>query len=95
MDNVFKYFNGFFKGLTGLVMTILGLAIAVSFLMGSDGFFGYDVIAQITGIITVLPSPPRVRRPRRAVPLPVQLAVDGLDVLCSGFTGIFIFLTYF
>jgi len=51
MDNVFKYFNGFFKGLTGLVMTILGLAIAVSFLMGTDGFFGYDVIAQITGII--------------------------------------------
>ena len=51
MDNVFKYFNGFFKGLTGLVMTILGLAIAVSFLMGTDGFFGYDVIGTITGII--------------------------------------------
>ena len=56
MENVFKYFNGFFKGLTGLVMTILGLAIAVSFLMGADGFFGakYDVIANITGIITNL-----------------------------------------
>ena len=51
MENVFKYFNGFFKGLTGLVMTILGLAIAVSFLMGNKGFFDYDVIANITGII--------------------------------------------
>ena len=54
MENVFKYFNGFFKGLTGLVMTILGLAIAVSFLMGTKGFFDYDVIANITGIIKSL-----------------------------------------
>ena len=28
MDNVFKYFNGFFKGLTGLIMTVLGLGVA-------------------------------------------------------------------
>jgi len=28
MDNVFKYFNGFFQGLTGLIMTVLGLGVA-------------------------------------------------------------------
>ena len=37
MDNVFKYFNGFFKGLTGLIMTVLGLGVAVEILFGGGG----------------------------------------------------------
>jgi uncharacterized membrane protein YobD (UPF0266 family) len=42
MDAVFKYMNGFFKGLMGLIMTVLGLAITVTFLFGADGFMGLD-----------------------------------------------------
>ena len=37
MDKVFKYFNDFFKGLTGLLMTLLGLAVAIQILFGGDG----------------------------------------------------------
>ena len=47
MDAVFKYMNGFFKGLMGLIMTVLGLAITVTFLFGADGFMGLDVIGNI------------------------------------------------
>ena len=42
MENVFKYFNGFFKGLTGLIMTVLGLGIAVEILFGGGSMFRYD-----------------------------------------------------
>ena len=57
MDNVFKYFNGFFKGLTGLIMTILGLGIAATFLYGQDAIandLNIDVISNITGVINGL-----------------------------------------
>ncbi len=54
MDNVFKYMNGFFKGLTGLIMTVLGLAIVTTFLFGADGFMGLDVIGNIVGVINGL-----------------------------------------
>ena len=54
MDKVFKYFNDFFKGLTGLIMTVLGLAIAATFLFGADGFMGMDVIGNIVGVINGL-----------------------------------------
>ncbi len=54
MDKVFKYFNDFFKGLTGLIMTVLGLAIVVTFLFGADGFMGMDVIGNIVGVINGL-----------------------------------------
>ena len=59
MDNVFKYFNGFFKGLTGLIMTILGLGIAATFLYGQDAIreeSNIDVINNITGVIDGLAS---------------------------------------
>ena len=46
--------NGFFKGLTGLIMTVLGLAITVIFLFGADGFMGLDVIGNIVGVINGL-----------------------------------------
>ena len=54
MDNVFKYMNGFVKGLTGFIMTILGLAIVATFLFGVDGFMGLDVIGNILGVINGL-----------------------------------------
>ena len=54
MDNVFKYFNGFFKGLTGLIMTVLGLGVAVEILFGGDGFFGMTVIENVMGVINGL-----------------------------------------
>ena len=54
MDNVFKYMNGFVKGLTGFIMTILGLAIVATFLFGAEGFMGLDVIGNILGVINGL-----------------------------------------
>lgn len=53
MDNVFKYLNGFFKGLSGLIMTLLGLAITVTFLYGQTEMadMGMDVISNITAVI--------------------------------------------
>ena len=53
MDKVFKYFNDFFKGLTGLLMTLLGLAVAIQILFGGTGF-GMDVIGHVSAIITAL-----------------------------------------
>ncbi|MDC0204372.1 hypothetical protein OAJ65_01090 [Flavobacteriales bacterium] len=46
--------NGFVKGLTGFIMTILGLAIVATFLFGADGFMGLDVIGNILGVINGL-----------------------------------------
>ncbi|MAN50124.1 MAG: hypothetical protein CMD04_04825 [Flavobacteriales bacterium] len=53
MDKVFKYFNDFFKGLTGLLMTLLGLAVAIQILFGG-AVFGMDVIGHVSAIITAL-----------------------------------------
>ena len=54
MDNVFKYFNGFFKGLTGLLMTILGLAVAAQILFNAPIYEGMDVISNVKCIINGL-----------------------------------------
>ena len=56
MENVFKYFNGFFKGLTGLIMTVLGLGIAVEILFGGGAMFGMTVIDNVMGVINGLGS---------------------------------------
>ena len=53
MDKVFKYFNDFFKGLTGLLMTLLGLAVAIQIIFGG-AVFGMDVIGHVSAIITAL-----------------------------------------
>ena len=53
MDKVFKYFNDFFKGLTGLLMTLLGLAVAIQILFGG-AVFGMDVIGHVSAFITAL-----------------------------------------
>ena len=56
MDNVFKYFNGFFKGLTGLIITILGLVVAAQILFGMEDManMGLDAIGGIKEIVTML-----------------------------------------
>ena len=54
MDNVFKYFNGFFKGLTGLIMTVLGLGVAVEILFGGGSMFGMTVIDNVMAVINGL-----------------------------------------
>jgi hypothetical protein len=54
MDNVFKYFNGFFKGLTGLIMTVLGLGVAVEILFGGGAMFGITVVDNVMNILNSL-----------------------------------------
>jgi hypothetical protein len=53
MDKVFKYFNDFFKGLTGLMMGLLSLGIAAQFLFGKDALAeqNIDVIGTISGYV--------------------------------------------
>ena len=55
MDNVFKFLNGFFKGLTGLIMTVLGLGIATEILFGG-AMMGISVIDNVMGVINGLGS---------------------------------------
>jgi len=56
MDKVFKYFNDFFKGLTGLIMGLLALSIVADFLFtnaeGVGALPGIDVIRNITEVVT-------------------------------------------
>ena len=47
MDKVFKYFGDFFTGLTALVITLLGLGVAVEILFGSGAMFGVTVIENV------------------------------------------------
>ena len=54
MDGVFKYMNGFFKGLSGLIMTILGLGVATEILFGSGALFGISVIGNVMDVINSL-----------------------------------------
>jgi len=55
MDKVFKYFNDFFKGLTGLIMGLLALAIVADFLFGPGSIGAADnpinVIENITNVV--------------------------------------------
>jgi len=54
MEGVFKYMNGFFKGLTGLIMTVLGLGVAVEILFGPGAMMGISVIDNVMGVINGL-----------------------------------------
>ena len=54
MDGVFKYMNGFFKGLSGLIMTILGLGVAVEILFGQGAMMGISVIDNVMAVINGL-----------------------------------------
>ncbi|MBL6663543.1 MAG: hypothetical protein ISP71_05495 [Flavobacteriales bacterium] len=51
MDKVFKYFGDFFTGLTALVLTLLGLGVAVEILFGSGAMFGVTVIENVTNVL--------------------------------------------
>ena len=51
MDKVFKYFADFFTGLTALVITLLGLGVAVEILFGSGAMFGVTVIENVTNVL--------------------------------------------
>ena len=54
MDGVFKYMNGFFKGLSGLIMTVLGLGVAVEILFVGGALFGISVIDNVMAVINGL-----------------------------------------
>ncbi len=54
MDNVFKFMNGFVKSLAGFIMGLLSLGIVATFLFGSGGFFGLDVVANIQEVLGTL-----------------------------------------
>ena len=54
MEGVFKYMNGFFKGLTGLIMTVLGLGVAVEILFGGGAMMGISVIDNVMAVINGL-----------------------------------------
>jgi hypothetical protein len=54
MDGVFKYMNGFFKGLSGLIMTVLGLGVAVEILFGGGAMMGITVIDNVMAVINGL-----------------------------------------
>ena len=54
MEGVFKYMNGFFKGLTGLIMTVLGLGVAVEILFGPGAMMGISVIDNVMAVINGL-----------------------------------------
>jgi hypothetical protein len=51
MDKVFKYFNDFFTGLSGLILTLLGLGVAVEILFGSGAMFGVTVIDNVMNLL--------------------------------------------
>ncbi|MBT5859446.1 MAG: hypothetical protein HOA52_00395 [Flavobacteriales bacterium] len=63
MDKVFKYFNDFVKGLTGLIMGVLALGIAASLLFGvadvdgNGGLLGLDVIKNIGDVLGQVATP--------------------------------------
>ena len=54
MDGVFKYMNGFFRGLSGLIMTVLGLGVAVEILFGGGAMMGISVIDNVMAVINGL-----------------------------------------
>jgi len=51
MEKLFKYFGDFFTGLTALVLTLLGLGVAVEILFGSGAMFGVTVIENVTNVL--------------------------------------------
>jgi len=63
MDKVFKYFNDFVKGLTGLIMGLLALGVAASLLFGvadadgNGGLLGLDVISNISDVLGQVATP--------------------------------------
>ena len=53
MENVFNMVNGFVKGLTGVFMGIIPLAI-LWFVLTGTSVLGFDVVGNITALIDML-----------------------------------------
>ena len=57
MNNVFKLFNDFVKGLTGVILGLLALGVAATLVFGDAGLMGIDVIANISSVLGELADP--------------------------------------
>ena len=50
MEKVMNYFTGFFKGLIGILMTIVPVTILWTLLTGTN-LFGMDIIGNFIGMV--------------------------------------------
>jgi len=53
MNNVLDMVNDFVKGITSILVSVLGLGVLVGIVFGTDVIFG-DVVAGITNLVTTL-----------------------------------------
>ena len=54
MDSIMKAVNDFVKGLTGVLVSVIGLGIGASIVFGGSTFFVGDVIDTIMGYVAML-----------------------------------------
>ena len=54
MDSIMKAVNDFVKGLTGVLVSVIGLGIVASIVLGGSTFFVGDVIDTIMGYVAML-----------------------------------------
>ena len=54
MDSIMKAVNDFVKGLTGVLVSVIGLGIVASIVFGGSTFFVGDVIDTIMGSVAML-----------------------------------------
>ena len=54
MDSIMKAVNDFVKGLTGVLVSVIGLGIVASIVFGGSTFFVCDVIDTIMGYVAML-----------------------------------------
>ena len=54
MDSIMKAVNDFVKGLTGFLVSVIGLGIVASIVFGGSTFFVGDVIDTIMGYVAML-----------------------------------------
>ena len=53
MNNVLDMVNDFVRGITSILVSVLGLGVLVGIVFGTDVIFG-DVVAGITDLVTTL-----------------------------------------
>ena len=53
MNNVLDMVNDFVRGITGILVSVLGLGVLVGIVFGTDVIFG-NVVAGITDLVTTL-----------------------------------------
>jgi len=53
MNTVLSMVHDFIKGITGILVSVLGLGVLVGIVFGTDVIFG-DVVAGITNLVTTL-----------------------------------------